>query len=366
MTTSTLDLRARNRATLARQMLLARERTSAARAIERLVAMQAQWPRPPFVGLWSRVQGFRRDALLRLLASRRVVRATCFRGTLHVMTAKDFLALRGVVQPALEASARTTIGARLRGVEAAPVLAHARRFFARPRTFEDFRAALERESGKHDIRALAYLARLGVPMVQAPEAHPWGFPAAPAFVTARAWLGREPASSDEGTLLERYLAAYGPAGPQDFQTWSGLPGPTARAAFTRLAPRLVEFRDERGKPLFDLRKAPRPDGDVEAPVRFLPEFDHLVLAHADRTRFVPAAHRAAVFLPGLRVAQTFLVDGFVAGLWHLEQKASDATLVIEPFARPAAAVKEALLAEGRGLLAFLEPGASRREVRFAR
>jgi hypothetical protein len=147
------------------------------------------------------------------------------------------------------------------------------------------------------------------------------------------------------------------------QTWSGVKD--AKAAMETLRPKLVVLRDEKKRELFDLPKAPRPGADTAAPVRFLPEFDNLILAHADRTRFVAEAHRKRVYLPGLRVAPTFLVDGFVAGTWGTTRKKKDALLTVTPFAPLTKKVKTELAAEAERLLAFLEPDASSADVRFA-
>jgi hypothetical protein len=363
----TPSLRALNRATLARQMLLARERVPVPRAIERLVALQAQWPRPPFVGLWTRVEGFRREDLGRLLHARRVVRATGLRGTLHLMTARDYLAMRAALQPALAIGARSALRTRAAGIEVARLAEFGRSFFGeRPRPFEAFRDALAERHPGGDVRAMAYLVRMHLPLVQVPTQTAWGYPASADFAPAETWLGRRlGADADPEPLALRYLAAFGPATAGDLQTWSGLPGPAARAALEALAPRLVRLRGERGRELLDLPKAPLPSEDAAAPVRLLPEFDNLLLAHSDRRRFVPDEHRRRVFLPGLRVAPTFLVDGFVAGTWSAARAKDAATLTLEPFAALARGVREPLAREAEALIRFLEPEARRWTVRLA-
>ena len=214
---------------------------------------------------------------------------------------------------------------------------------------------------------MAYMVRLHLPLVQVPEKVGWGYPTSASFTLAESWLGAalsEDASAEP--LVLRYLAAYGPATPSDMQTWSGLPPQIVRDAFAALKGKLVTLRGERGRELFDLPKAPRPSEDTRAPVRFLPEFDNLVLSHADRRRFVADADRRFVYLPGLRVAATLLVDGFVAGTWTIERKKNDATLVVEPFSPLTKQVREDLAKEGEALLRFIEEGADDFDLRFTK
>jgi hypothetical protein len=359
-------LRALNRATLARQMLLAREKATVLGVIERLVALQAQWPKPPFVGVWTRAQQFRREDLTGLLLARKVVRATSLRGTIHVMTAKDFLGLRSAIQPALTQGALTIMKARAKAIDVAALLKRARPFFATPRSFEELRDHFLKEDPRADERAMAYMVRLHLPLVQVPTDAPWGFPAASSFVDAELWLGKRITGGGAEALALRYLAAFGPATAGDLQTWSGLPAPLARETFEALRPKLTVLSGERGRELFDLPDAPRPDADVLAPPRFLPEFDNLVLSHVDRTRFLADAHRKSVYLPGLRVAPTFLVDGFVAGTWKVERARSAATLELQPFAALSKDVRAALEQEGAALLRFLESDARTFDLRFAK
>lgn len=355
-----------NRATLARQMLLAREKTTATGAIERLVALQAQVARPPFIGLWTRVAGFRREDLLRLIDARKVVRATALRGTLHLMTARDFVRLRGPMQPALTAGMLSVLRRRAMALDIGALVAVARREFdARPATFAGLRAALMKRFPNGDERAMGFAVRTHLPLVQVPATgdEPWGYPAATDFACADTWIG-EPVGVDDApdALVLRYLAAFGPATAADVQTWSALSG--IAAVLERLRARLVTFRDPRGRELFDLPKAPRPSADTPAPVRFLPDFDNLVLAHADRTRVIADAHRPALVTKNLLVRATVLVDGFVAGTWTVERKKAAATLSIAPFGRLARPARTELEAEGQALLRFLEPDAATFGVRF--
>jgi hypothetical protein len=364
-----LSLRAINRATLARQMLLAREPVSPIAAIERLVALQAQLPRPPFVGLWSRVEHFEREALTRLLAQKKVVRATFLRGTIHVLTAKDFVALRPAVQPVLDAAMRSILRARLDGLDLDTLVARARETFARrPCTFEDLRDEFLRVDPEADERAMAYAVRMLLPLVQVPVANAeWAFPAQACFAPADEWLGREisstPAPPD--SLILRYLAGYGPATAANVQAWSGLAKPAVRGALDRLAPQVTVLRDERGRELFDLVGADRPGEDAPAPVRFVPEYDNLITTRADE-RFVARADRPRVFLSALRIAATVLVDGFVAATWKLHTTKTAAAVVIEPFSPFSARVKQEVAAEAEALARFARPEARTIDVKFGR
>ena len=353
-----------NRALLARQMLLAREKATALEGVKRLVGLQAQQARPPFVGLWTRLQKFRRADLLALLQRRRVVRVTAMRATLHLLASDDYVFVRGVLQPALTRTMRGALGDRTGGLDPAALEAVGRAFFGgAPATFDALRAHLKKKYPTGDERAMAYAIRTHVPLVQVPTDAVWGFPASSDFATADAWLGREVPTESRRTrlLVERYLAAFGPASPGDMQVWCGLPGLVE--VFETMRPRLVAFRDARNRELFDLPEAPRPPADAPAPVRFLPEFDNVLLSHVDRTRIIADEHRARVVLKNLQVRATFLVDGVAAGTWRIERKKSAAALVLEPFGSLARKSVRELEEEGDALLRFVEEDAGAREVR---
>jgi len=363
-----LTLRQLNRATLARQMLLRREGVRPLSAIERLVGLQAQYPRPPFVGLWGRVEGFRREDLTQLLVGRKAVRATFLRGTLHVSSARDFVALRPTLQPVLDAGMRAILKALGARVDPERLTREARAILAEgPQTFEEVRDRLKRAKPGANERALGFAVRMLLPLVQVPVGQDaaWAFPANARFALAEEWLQRAiptdtPAPPD--ALVLRYLAAYGPASVADAQAWSGLP--KLRDTFEALRPRLVTFCDEARRELFDLPKAPRPDADAPAPVRLIADYDNLITTRHDE-RFVARGHRPKVFLPGLRVAATVLVDGFVAGTWKTDRKKDAATLTVEPFVPFSARTRKELIAEGESLLRFAEPDARSFEVRVA-
>ncbi len=366
MTATTLSTRQLNRALLARQMLLSREAGTPPGAVERLAGLQAQLARPPFVGLWTRLEGFRRGDLLNPLHRREIVRVTAMRGTLHLMTAADYLGLRGTLQPMLSRGMQSILRERATALDIAVLEKEARAFFGgAPATFDALRDHLKAKFPEGDERAMAYAIRMHLPLVQVPTDAPWGFPAAADFAMAESWLGTkismEPEPAHE--LVRRYLAAFGPATPGDAQAWSGLQG--LREVFETLRPELITCRDERKRELFDLPDAPRPPEDAPAPVRFLPEFDNLVLAHDDRTRVIAGEHRPKVVLKNLQVRATFLADGFVAGTWKIERKKKVAVLILEPFGKLTKPALAALEKEGDALLRFVEEDAEVREVRVS-
>jgi hypothetical protein len=354
-----LSAKAVNRATLARQMLLERAEVSPVEAIERLVGMQGQEPKHPYVGLWSRLTGFRETQLDKAIQDREVVRATMFRGTLHLLTAEDYLRFRTTVAPVLEAGLKV-LGDRGEGLEPDKVVKAAERLLKKePLTFTEVRDALVKEFPGVNDRALGYCTRMMVPLVMYPTDVRWSWPANARFTPAKGWLsGSIRASAVPEELVTRYLQAFGPATPADFQTWSGLQ--KAKPLFDGLD--LEQFTDEAGKTLYDVPDGPRPDPDTAAPVRFLPEFDNLLLAHAKRERIIADEHKPAVYTKNLRVKPTYTVDGLVAGLWTAEKKRGVATLTLTPFGRTLKKTATELQREGTALLRFLEPDAKTYEV----
>ncbi len=358
-----LTLRHLNRATLARQMLLARKKTSVPQAVEQVLALQAQMARPAFVGLWSRVSGFTRPKLAKLLHDRTIVRATTIRGTLHLMTASDYLRFRGALQASLDLGLKAILKQRLAGIDIDRIVALSRTHFATPRTFDDARKHLQLTYPKLDERAMGYAVRLTLPLVQVPtDDDDWSFPATASFVSAEAWLGNKP-QTDEGpdTIVLRYLSGYGPSTIAETQTWLGMPA--LKPTFERLRPRLVSLRGPGRAELFDVAGAPTPEADTPVPVRFLPEWDSMLIGRNDE-RFIATAHRPSVFLPGLRVLATFLIDGAVAGTWRIERAKGTATLVLSPFAKVTKAARGELEEEGEALLQFVEPEAKTRDIRM--
>jgi hypothetical protein len=359
-----LSTRTLNRAVLERQMLLRRAELPVLEGIERLIGLQAQLPNPPYVGLWSRLASFQKDDLTRLIEKRRVVRSTMMRATQHLVTSRDYLQLRPVLQPMLDRYCRSAHGKGTKGIDRSELLAAGRALLAeQPRTITELQSLLAERWPDHVPLALGYSIQLLLPLVHVPPRGTWGRGGAVPAVLAESWL-RRPLSDDRAPeeLIVRYLAAFGPATVSDLQMWSGLT--KLREAVEGLRSQLRTFRDEAGRELFDLPDAPLPDPDVPAPPRFLPEYDNLILAYADRSRMLTDEERKAVWTKNGLLA-TALVDGRVAATWRIARQRGSATLEIDPLRRIAKNDRAALVGEGERLLAFSDPEATSRAVRFA-
>ena len=335
-----LTLRELNRATLSRQLLLERKRLSPAAVIERLVGMQAQWPSAPYVGIWTRTTSFRRKALERELARAAVVKATVMRQTLHLVTRRDYALLRAALSET-NFPWQTSVAERL-----APTVRTLAA--AGPVTTSEALAHLEREHGLTgiDARRAWQAARVRAHVLHHHETALWRARPAGRFVAIE-----EPethvAVEARAEILRRYLLAFGPASRRDIVAWSMMHVPELQRALDLLE--LRRFRDEHGRELLDVPRAPLPDAEVPAPVRFLPKWDNVLLAFADRTRVLPEAYRKTVIRMNGDVAQTFLVDGFVAGMWRL----ASGSVVLEPFTALPRSVQRELEDEARRLEAFL-------------
>ncbi|MCA2227495.1 winged helix DNA-binding domain-containing protein [Nonomuraea aurantiaca] len=350
-----LTTRALNRATLDRQLLLRRADLTVPQALDRLAGLQAQTPHTWYVGLWTRLAGYTPEPTARLLADGAIVRMALMRSTIHLVTAADCLWLRPLVEPVIERSTLGAFGRHLTGLDQAELVSTARDLLApEPLTFSDLGRKLAQRWPERDPAALAQAARAWVPLVQVPPRGLWGRSGPAAHTTVETWLGRtvDPAASVD-TLVLRYLAAFGPATVLDAQRWCGLT--RLSEVVDRLRPRLVTFRDEQGRELFDLPDAPRPDPDTPAPVRFLYDFDNLLLSHNDRSRVVTVDYADQGFGRTNEQPRSVLVDGYVAATWKLATSRDTATLTVRPFRKPTTAEHEQLDAEGARLLAFLAP-----------
>jgi len=357
-----LGRRALNRALLARQMLLSRHRLPALDAIERLAGMQSQAPNPPYVGLWSRLDEFDFGELAGLMRARQVVRTVLMRRTLHLVSARDALAVRPLIQPIIDGYVRTARGGAIKAVDVGPVREAVRRFCEEePRTDKEIRAFLAERWPGEDAELLAWAVRVLLPLVQVPPRGIWGESGLARSTTLESWVGR-PLEADPpvDALVSRYLAAFGPATVRDVQHWSGLT--RLGEVMERLAPGLVTFTGEDGRVLYDVPEAPRPDPGTPAPVRYVPDFDNLLLSHADRARIITEEHRGRVFTVNGIIRATVLVDGFVHGMWKIEKKRDAATLRVALFGPVSGADRDALAEEGGRLLAAAHPECGSREV----
>ena len=334
-----LTLRELNRATLARQLLLRPKRLAPAAVIEHLVGMQAQSPQAPYVGIWTRTTSFKRPALERELARGAVVRATMMRATLHLVTRRDYALFRA----AMSETNFPWESARARQL-AAPLRALAS---TGPVTTEEALVYLEREHGLTGIAAQHgwRYGRLAAHVVHHHETALWT-PAMGRFVALDEPAAHDPTAA-RAQMIGRYLAAFGPATRRDILAWSKVDVAAVQRSLDVLE--LRRFRDEQGRELLDVPGAPLPHADVPAPVRFLPKWDNVLLAFHDRTRVLPEEYRKTVIKMNGDVAQTFLVDGIVAGLW----KAENGSVAVEPFAALPLAVRREVEDEAHRLEAFL-------------
>ncbi|GAA1235252.1 winged helix DNA-binding domain-containing protein [Kitasatospora nipponensis] len=354
-----LDTRTLNRATLARQYLLDRADTPTHDAVAHLCGLQAQQPQEPFVGLWSRLQAFEPNALDTLLTGRQVVRTHLMRRTVHLVTADDALAWRARHDTMLRQRVLATYRRELAGIDPDEVAAAGKAVMAdhRPRTMAELVQALQDRWPAPPRRVLGELLVAAlIPMAQLPPRGLWHTTAGVRNLPLARWLGRDldPPSPDPSDptgqhLVRRYLAAYGPAAGADIRAWCGLAG--LPAAVKAVREELVTFHDERGRELLDLPDAPRPHPDTPAPVRFLPAFDNAILGYHDRSRIIDEAH-LGLSVAGLRAV---LVDGRVSATWTVR----DNRLTVTPLRPLTTADREAVHAEARALVEFLDEGIDR-------
>jgi hypothetical protein len=354
-----LSRRTLNRTLLARQMLLERVRRPALDVVEHLVGMQAQEPIDPYVGLWTRIDGFDPAELSAAIEGRQAVRMGHLRGTLHLVTARDALAQYPILADVMARSWKSSpFIKQLVGVDIDAVLARARELVEeRPMTPSELGAALSPDWPDRDAPSLAYAARFLLPLVQVPPRGLWGRTGRPTNTTAESWLGAsmaaEPSIDD---LVLRYLAAFGPASVADIRVWSWLTG--LREVVDRLRPRLRMFRDEAGRELFDVEDGLFAEEGMPAPIRFLPQYDNVFLSHDDRSRILSDS----VSVPDLAWRGGVLVDGFVAAAWRLDRDRGRATMTVTRATPVTVDQRAGIEAEGERLLTFLAADADTRGI----
>jgi hypothetical protein len=345
MTERVLTQQELNRATLARQLLLERKRLTAQATIEQLAGMQAQWPPAPYVGIWSRAMTFKREKLEQSLLAGDVVKASMMRNTLHLVTRRDYpvfwTALHDI--PSWPDDAAIADGIRI-----APLIRELA--LAGPLSTQAALAYLESEHGLVDNHRsrVWHVARTRSHVMHAPQTALWSSRPQGLFAPLE-----EPAALEKliaiREIVKRYLAAFGPASRADIATWSGMRVVDFAPALEALEP-LRRFRDERGRELLDLPRAPLPAADVPAPVRLLPKWDNLLLSHADRTRVLPEEYRKRIVGKNGDVAQAFLVDGVVAGEWNADKSGK---VTLEPYAPLPRVARRAVEDEAARLEAWL-------------
>jgi hypothetical protein len=352
-----LSNRQLNRATLARQLLLERVPMTPYDAVRDLVGLQAQTPQSWYLSLWSRLADFDPVATGRLIEERRLVRIPVMRSTIHLVTADDALALRAFTQPTIDRSLRGVWAARLEGIDLAALVDEVRAFVGEAaRTPTEILAQLDARWPGRDRQTMTNAMRALVPLVQVPPRGVWRRSGAVKFAALEAWIGREvPASVDPEPIVLRYLAAFGPASVMDAQAWSGVT--RLGEVFERLRPRLVTFGNDAGRELFDLPDAPRPDPDTPAPVRFLADFDNLVLSHADRSRFIGDVEKTLFTYVDGPFPGMVMLDGTAVGQWFLRRDGRAVTAVVR-LARPLSGREEdAVRSEADAMLRFSVPDA---------
>ena len=321
-------------------MLLKRKRLGVQEAVERLCALQAQYSISPYIALWSRLMRFQRDELTRALEGREVVKSTLFRITLHITSARDYPYFAAAFLPAAQ-----EMTARVTPEQTAKLSRKVHAASKKPLTHEQLEAlAAEEMGGRWRTRILA-------PLLHLPPSGTWRFWGTPTLLGMKTWLGVDLPDREEGAkrIVERHLAAFGPATQQDLLRFAGVRVGDLRPGLEQLE--LRTYRDERGRKLLDLPRAPLPDGETPAPIRFLPKWDSSILAYAppERTRILPEKFRSTVIRKNGDVLPTVLVDGFVAATWNIDRKRG---LEIQPLRRLTKAERAEIDEEGERLVEF--------------
>lgn len=361
-----LTLRELNRATLARQLLLARVSLPVDEAVHRLGCLQAQRPRAPYVALAARLEGFEREDLSQALHERRVVRATLMRETLHLVTAEDYPHDAVAMAPYFNRLREKNLPDGVTMERVVELAAHATEALAEPLEATALRPILTKLERQMEDDRVWRRVRTNAPILHVPGDEVHAFGQRNRFVSAAAWLGTREAEEADGTtrLVRRMLAAFGPSSRADLAACTGLAVTALAPALAALEPELERLTDERGRELYDLRGAPRPSAETPAPLRLLGEWDNVLLSHADRTRMFNDETRRRVIRKNGDVLPTILLDGIVAGTWWWSRKKDVATLEATPFVKLSKAATEEVEREAEVALRVLEPAASRFEVEY--
>jgi Winged helix DNA-binding domain len=338
----TLTARDRNRTLLARQLLLERADLSVPRATERIAGVQAQYAPSSYIGLWTRLRGFARDDLTAALTRRSAVQGTLMRGTIHLVSRRDYPAMAAGIRSARRAWwARTSRGD-----------ARAMRSLAgRVRTILCDGPMTRRElTARLGIDSTTWNGvSLWLDMVRVPPSGTWDRRSADLYGLAETWIDVPDVDAADGIelLVRRYLSGFGPSAPKEIAGWSGVPVADLRPVLDGM--RLRTFRGEDGADLLDVPRAPIVPGDAPAAVRFLPTWDATLLVHERATQVLPEHLRPRVFNTKTpHSVPTFLVDGQVAGTWRF----ADDRIRIEPFERLPREARKALDDEAERLRAF--------------
>src|SRR5438876_1685748 len=365
-----LTLRRLNRATLARQLLLRRARLDVVDAIERVAALQAQWAPSPYVALWSRLAGFTRERLWSAIERHAVIRARLMRGTLHLVSARDFYAFAVATQDTQRAAWNRIQVAR--GVHPERVATLAVAFARTPRPKEDVIAHLRENLGDVFNERFNWLlwryVSAHADLVSAPPGGHWGYGGTDApYVAASHWIGGDGRPSEAlalERLVRRCIAAFGPVSLADIAKFAGQVAPRLRPTLEALAPKLRTFKDEAGRTLFDLPTAPRPAAGTRAPARFLPRYDEVLIAYQNRERIVSSKFRSALYAKNGIIEAALLIDGMVAATWSIARAKDQAVLEIHPLTRIAPSDRADATTEGERLVRFAVPEARSYGVRY--
>ncbi|HEU5065191.1 MAG TPA: winged helix DNA-binding domain-containing protein [Gaiellaceae bacterium] len=337
----TLTERELNRALLARQLLLERVRAPLPRVLERMGGLQAQYAPSMYIGLWSRVEGLERESVTRALQRRSIVQGSMMRATIHLVSRRDYWPFVVGIRRGLQEWWLRTHG---RHTTVTEIAANDRKVRRALRGTALSRAELEEVIGQR-----LGPAGLFIDLVRVPPSGTWERRRADLYALAEEWVGPEDTSEDEGVehLVRRYLQGFGPARPAEIANWASLDVSTTNRALERLE--LRRFQDEQGKELVDLPRLPLPDADAPAPVRFLPVWDATLLVHARRTQILPERYRPLIFnVKTPNSANTFLVDGQVAGTWRYE----NGRVKVVPFDQLPKGARSELADEAERLAAF--------------